>query len=125
MRFYLTDRPVTKRTTVWSDLKGKPGCFANIKLYAEEKDYLGDRFHNMGADGKCESSYLTQEHRHYLTACVDMGRVYQKGERIGVNCEISGVNSQGRKDFSVMLTKDTHQCFYAFYPSALTFTTLR
>ena len=102
----------------------KAGNFSNLKIYPEEKNYKTGKIINLGGGDDCVSSYLIENERFYLTACIKMGSIHKKGDLIGFNLEITGLESNdASKTDSVILVSDTHGCNY-WTPAALMFAEL-
>lgn len=125
-RIYLTDEAVTDRNAMWSDREENPGNFFNLKIYPEEKNFGGKRVRNVGGRGDCISSYLVENERFYMTACVKMGRQRHSGETVGVNVEVTCVNEPfGPRLYNAVLVSDFHNGHYACSPYAIIFAQLQ
>lgn len=127
VRVYLTDRAITDRNKVWPELEQHEGYYSNIKLYAEEKEYLGQRFCTMGGRGNCECGSLVQESCHYLTACIRLGSKHVAGDRIGLNIEVDCVSDpQGsRTESALLIHSDRGGAYFVFSPCATVYCELQ
>jgi hypothetical protein len=124
VRICITDEAITDRNLTWKDVEEKAGNFSNLKIYPEEKNYKTGKIINLGGGDDCVSSYLIENERFYLTACIKMGSIHKKGDLIGFNLEITGLESNdASKTDSVILVSDTHGCNY-WTPAALMFAEL-
>jgi hypothetical protein len=124
VRICITDEAITDRNLTWKDVEEKAGNFSNLKIYPEEKNYKTGKIINVGGGDDCVSSYLIENERFYLTACIKMGSIHKKGDLIGFNLEITGLESNdASKTDSVILVSDTHGCNY-WTPAALMFAEL-
>ena len=124
-RVYLTDKPITDHNLTWCEAEDEEGNYSNIKLYAEEKNYGDKKILNLGAGDNCVSSYLVEDDRFYLTACIKMGSIHKKGDIIGFNLEVAGVaDPQGRRTHHEVLVTDGHGGYYGNSPYALIFAEL-
>ncbi|MBE6592188.1 MAG: MBL fold metallo-hydrolase [Ruminococcaceae bacterium] len=124
-RIYFTDEVVTDRNVTWSDIEDDQKGYSNIKIYAEEKNCGGKKIKNLGAGNACRSSFLVEDGRFYLTACIQMPSVHKKGDMIGLNIEVAGVAGPGEKrSYNAVSVFDNHGGHFVSSPFAIAFAKL-
>ena len=122
---YFTDKVITDPNLFWGDFMGEVGYYVNIRVYGEEKEHGGKKIKNLGAGDNCSSSYLIEDDRFYLTACIQMGSVHKKGDLVGFNIDVSGLEENSKKRiYSVSLVSDSHGGNHGFSPFAIIHTQL-
>jgi len=125
MGLFFTDRAITDRYVFWSDLTSEVGNYVNLRVYGEEKNHCGKKIKNLGAGDNCRSSYLIEDGRFYLTACIQMGSVHKKGDVVGFNIDVAGLDESTKKrKYSRALVFDSHGGNHGFSPFAIIYTEL-